>query len=99
MLLLKYYIGFFYTQTQIKASATGIFNATIQNIKNIKNPRAPQWIYYSAHDLTVMNMFAAMNVSNTNCVYDAYKRNLTTDTDRCIFSFPTFAVNLIFEIY
>jgi|688.fasta_scaffold2051663_1 hypothetical protein len=62
-------------------------------IKNIDNP---QWIIYSAHDTTVGNMIAALNLTNVECIYDAFQKNLTVDTDTCIFNYPLYTANLIF---
>jgi len=62
---LDLYINLFYTQVQRRSTATGFFNATVNNMKKIiKNIDNPQWIIYSAHDTTVGNMLAALNLTN-----------------------------------
>lgn len=66
-------------------------------MKNIiANPDAPQWIIYSAHDTTIGNMLAAMNMTNVECIYDAFISNQTSDTDTCVVNYPLFTANIIF---
>lgn len=64
------YLGLYSNQKQIKATATGFFNQTVHNIRNIiGNKEAVQWNIYSAHDTTVGNMLAALNLTNVECIY------------------------------
>lgn len=63
------------------------------------NLHSPQWIIYSAHDTTVSNMLAAMNMTNVECIYEAFLKNLTENTDTCISKYPLFTANIIFELY
>ena len=54
---------------------------------------------YSAHDTTVGNMIAALNLTNVDCIYDAFVNNQDTNTDTCITQYPHYTSNLIFELY
>ena len=64
------YIDLFSNPKQIKATATGFFNQTVNNMKSIiKDIRGVQWNIYSAHDTTVGNMLAALNLTNIDCIY------------------------------
>lgn len=58
------YINLFFTEKQRRVTSSGFFKNTIQNIKNYKKNRDVQWVVYSAHDTTVGNMLAAMNMTN-----------------------------------
>lgn len=58
-----------------------------------------QWYVYSAHDTTVGNMLAGMNMTNIECIYDAFINNITENTDTCIARYPNFSSNIIFELY
>lgn len=71
--MLDLFINLFYTETQIRTTANGFFEATLRNINNaIKNRNGTQWVIYSAHDTTVGNMLAALNLTNVACIYEAY---------------------------
>lgn len=92
-------MSLFYTKQQIRTTATPFFNATVNNIRNIiDNPDGVQWVIYSAHDTTVGNMLAALNFTNPECIYEAFKKNLTTNTDTCIIKYPIYASTLHFEL-
>lgn len=67
-------INLFYTKKQVRPAASGFFGATIANIKRAVAKKDVQWVVYSAHDTTVLNMIAAMNMTNTACIYEAYKK-------------------------
>ena len=66
------YINLFFTNQQRRVTSSGFFKHTIKNIKHYKKFRDVQWVIYSAHDTTVGNMLAAMNMTNAECVYEAY---------------------------
>ena len=67
------YIGLYSNQKQIRATATGFFNQSVRNIKKIiSNKEEVQWNTYSAHDTTVGNMLAALNLTNVDCIYSAF---------------------------
>ena len=69
---LDLYINLFYTDMQRKTTASGFFKNTIANIKRAKELRDVQWVIYSAHDTTVGNMLAAMNMTNVDCIFEAF---------------------------
>ena len=55
-----------------------------------------QWIVYSAHDTTIMNILAAMNLTNVACIYEAYLKKDNHNNDKCISKYPGFAANIVF---
>lgn len=54
---------------------------------------------YSAHDTTVGNMLAALNLTNVECVYEAFIKNSNSNSDTCISLYPAYTSNLIFELW
>ena len=64
------YAKLFYNEEQLRATATGFFNHTVSNIKAVtRDKTGVQWVFYSAHDTTVMNMLSRMNMASARCVY------------------------------
>ena len=59
---------------QRRTSATGFFQATKANfeqvIPNVTSAR--QLILYSAHDTTLSTILAALNLANSDCIFDHY---------------------------
>lgn len=91
------YMTLYSNAKQIRATATGFFNQTIHNIQNIiLNKEAVQWNIYSAHDTTVGNMLAALNLTNVECIYEAFLKNSSVNSDTCISDYPKYTSNLIF---
>ena len=89
----------FNTRQQIRATATGYFNATINNIKSaISNPDGVQFVIYSAHDTTIMNFLVALNLTNVECVYEAFTKNITKNTPTCVVVYPSYTSQIIFEV-
>ena len=94
------YISLYSDQKQIRATATGFFNETIHNIKKrIMNKDEVRWNMYSAHDTTVGNMLAALNLTNPECIYNAFLAKNDSNTDTCVTQYPKYTSNLIFEIW
>ena len=61
---------FFYNEQQLRATATGYFNETVNHFKRVtKNQDGVQWSFYSAHDVTLQNYLARMGLSSVNCIY------------------------------
>lgn len=89
----------FYTERQISSTATGFFDATAHNFRRIiTNRNAEQLVIYSAHDTTIMNFLVAMNLTNAECVYSAFKNKINT-SDTCVIKYPTYTSNIIFQLY
>jgi len=94
------YINLYANPKQISATSTGFFNETVNNIKKIiSNKEATQWNIYSAHDTTVGNMLAALNLTNVECIYQAYLNNSNKNSDTCVSTYPLYTSNLIFEVW
>ena len=89
----------FYAPQQLKTSSSRFFEATVSNIKNAITNRDVQWVIYSAHDTTVSNILAAMNMTNVGCIYEAYKKGDNYNSDKCISLYPGYSSSLIFEIW
>ena len=94
---LEMYITLYSTPKQISATSTGFFNETVHNMrKKIADKDEVSWNIYSAHDTTVGNMLAALNLTNVDCIYEAYLKKTTQDTDTCVTNYPAFTANIIF---
>lgn len=44
-------------------------------------------------------MLAALNLTNVDCVYEAFLKKSDQNTDTCITQYPGFTANLIFEVW
>jgi hypothetical protein len=86
----------FYNELQIRTTSSGFFEATIANIDRAIKKRDVQWVIYSAHDTTVGNMLAAMNMTNTACIYEAYLKGEDVNNETCIPQYPGFTASIIF---
>jgi hypothetical protein len=94
---LELYSNLYSNQQQIRATATGFLNETVKNmIQIMKNQSTVQWNLYSAHDTTVGNILAALNMTNLECIYKAFLDGKTSNTDTCVTMYPHFTANLIF---
>jgi hypothetical protein len=56
---------------------------------------SPQWVMFSAHDLTIAAVLAIANLWNLECLYGSFLNNNYT-SDKCIPEYQTFASDLIF---
>lgn len=68
-------------------------------MKNAIENRDVQWVIYSAHDTTVSNMLAAMNLTNVACIYEAYQKGDNYNEDKCISQYPGYTASIIFEVW
>lgn len=81
------YIKFYYHEEQIATTATGYFNETYFNFKKVSADQSGvQFALYSAHDTTVANYLARLNLTNPKCIFENYLINKTqnNDSDTCI---------------
>ena len=102
MVSLETYFTLFYQEKQAAVTSTGYFNETYNHFKRVtKDQSGVQWAFYSAHDSTIVNYLARLNLSNAHCIYENYLKGITKNnqTDSCIVESPKFASNLIFEVY
>lgn len=94
------YINLFYTEMQRRTTSSGFFNQTIFNIKRAIRSKDVQWVIYSAHDTTVGNMLAAMNMTNVECIFAAFtSKNDNLNSDTCVAAYPGYTASIIFEVY
>jgi hypothetical protein len=87
MFVLDMYMKLYYQEQQLTSTSTGYFNETYYHFKRItKDTSGVQWAFYSAHDTTVGNFLARMNLTNVDCIYQNFKQGKTknTDSDTCI---------------
>jgi hypothetical protein len=64
------FIKLFYTEQQLATTATGYFNETYNHFKRVQSDQSGvQWAFYSAHDTTVANFLARMNLTNAKCIF------------------------------
>jgi hypothetical protein len=91
------YINLFFTEEQLKITATGYFNATVNHFKRVvANQEGVQWALYSAHDTTVGNYLARLGLTSVKCIYDNFLNGNFKNTDTCIVEYPSYTANLIF---
>ena len=63
----------FYTKKQLAATSTGYFNQTTLDFRRIEQSHeGVQWAFYSAHDTTLGNFLARLNLTNVDCLYANY---------------------------
>lgn len=96
---LDLYINLFYNPLQLKTTSSGFFEATLANIDRAIKKRDIQWVIYSAHDTTVGNMLAAMNMTNAACIYEAFLKGEAINNETCIPQYPGFTASIIFEVW
>lgn len=89
----------FFTDTQIRTTSSGFFSATLANINRAITKRDVQWVIYSAHDTTIGNILAGLNMTNAACIYEAYVRGDDYNKDTCVSAYPGYSANIIFEVY
>ena len=68
-------------------------------MKNAINNRDVQWVVYSAHDTTVANVLAGMNMTSVGCIYEAYLQGDNHNNDKCVPKYPGYSSSLIFELW
>ena len=95
------YIDYFYSPRQRQVGASGFFDHTLENMKKVINNTqdSEQLIVYSAHDTTVSAVISALNLTNVDCIVDYWLNGKTEVADTCIYSYPYFTSNVIFELY
>jgi len=104
---LKFVYEFFYAKTvealpmQRALYAKPLLEAILSYVDDFLHERTPRnAIFLSAHDVTLMTLLAAFNITNTDCLLDNYrhaKKGKMIKYPDCVF--PEFASNLIFEVY
>ena len=101
MYVLDMYINLYYNENplQVRTTANGFFQATLANIDNAIKNRDTQWVIYSAHDTTVGNMLAAMNMTSVACIYEAYLKGDDFNRDTCVAEYPGYTASIIFEVW
>ena len=63
-------IKYFYTEEQLATTATGYFNETANNFNQVvKDQTGVQWAIYSAHDTTIANYLARLNLTSPSCIF------------------------------
>jgi len=96
------YTKLFYAEDQLRATATGFFNATVNNFKNIINDKSgAQWVFYSAHDTSVMNFLSRLGLASAECIYENYLNGTiyNSQSEFCVVEYPTYTSTLIFEVW
>jgi hypothetical protein len=92
-------ITFYFNEDQRRTTSTGFFAETISNIRrSIEDSDAPQWVIYSAHDVTLGMILAGLDLWSAECIFENYKLNIS-DSPSCITTYPSFATVMVFEVY
>lgn len=99
MYTLDLYINLFYNPLQIRTTSSNFFKHTLHNMDRAAKNKDVQWIIYSAHDTTVANMLAGMNMTNVACIYEAYLNGSNVNKNTCVSQYPGYSSSLIFELW
>lgn len=68
--VLESYMIDYYTEKQLRTTATGFFNETVNHFKRVtKNQDGVQWSIYSAHDSNILHFLSRLGLANANCIY------------------------------
>jgi hypothetical protein len=96
---MQMYSDLFNQEKQLAVTSTGYFNETYKHFKRVTADQSGvQWAFYSAHDTTVGNFIARLNLTNPSCIYDAYLKGIRKNSESpdCIVEYPAYTSNLIF---
>lgn len=63
---------FFHSDEQIKISNTRFLQTIVYNMKQAIIGKGPKMILFSAHDTTLMSLWAAFNLTNIACLTEYY---------------------------
>lgn len=63
-----------------------------------KNVKSYNFTVYSAHDTTIQLILSGLNLTSSECLYQAWNKIEITNKN-CIYDYPTFASNIIFELW
>ncbi|CAK61322.1 unnamed protein product (macronuclear) [Paramecium tetraurelia] len=84
---------------QTRLLATPFFRNLLLNIENvINNQTEHKFRIFSAHAATVQLILNALNLTSFECVKQVYL-NEKVQNKNCIYTFPGYASNIIFELY
>ena len=97
--LLGYYTHFG-TEQQKRILNAPFFNELADLLENKMNNNNTKrkFVLFSAHDMTILQVFAGLNLSSYECIYDVWKNNKNNESQTCILDFPSYASNLLFEL-
>lgn len=93
------YYTHFGTAQQKRLLNAPFFNELADLLENkINNNTKRKFVLFSAHDMTILQVFAGLNLSNYECIYNAWKNNKKNESETCILDFPSYASHLLFEL-
>ena len=90
-------LGGTYTPIQKKIGSSWLLKEILANLKKAINQESPKISIFSGHDWTMLNLLGGLNFFNMDCLLHHFVHNTTSDT--CITSFPTFASNMVVELW
>lgn len=89
---------YFYTQDQIKIGNTQLLQNTIYRMREARAGRGPKFVFFSAHDTTILSLLTAFNMVSVSCLMDNFF-NSKQNQDTCMTSYPQFAANIVLELW
>lgn len=93
------YYTHFGTEQQKRILNAPFFNEVADLLENkMNNKTKKKFVLFSAHDMTILQVFAGLNLSSYECIYDVWKNKKINESQTCILDFPSYASNLIFEL-
>ena len=92
-------LSLFREKSQADLYSSPFFTDLLQNFDNLINKKNQMaLIVSSGHDGTIMTLMNALNMTSWKCQVQAWQ-NETIDLENCIFTYPGFAANMIFELW
>ncbi|CAD8189018.1 unnamed protein product [Paramecium octaurelia] len=84
---------------QARLLATPFFTKVLDNMENVLNKLTKhKFRIFSAHDTTVELILNALNLTTVECLKQVYFKQEVSNKN-CIYTFPGYASNIIFELY
>ncbi|EAR98026.1 histidine phosphatase family (branch 2) protein (macronuclear) [Tetrahymena thermophila SB210] len=102
---IQLHLALFKTEQQKKTSVTPFFNellAYFNNYLSAKDTQNPffKWIMLSAHDTTIAMVAQGLNLTSWQCMEQVKNQTFASNpSSPCIYTYPGFASNIIFELY
>ncbi|KAL4499352.1 hypothetical protein ABPG72_006938 [Tetrahymena utriculariae] len=101
---IQLHLALFKTQQQKKTSVTPFFNELLAYFNNYLNANDSnpyfKWIMLSAHDTTIAMVAQGLNLTSWQCMELVKNQNFVSNpSSPCIYTYPGFASNIIFELY
>ncbi|KAL4454537.1 hypothetical protein ABPG74_021742 [Tetrahymena malaccensis] len=101
---IQLHLALFKTKQQKQTSVTPFFNELLAYFNNYLNATDSnpyfKWIMLSAHDTTIAMVAQGLNLTSWECMEQVKNQTFPSNpSSPCIYTYPGFASNIIFELY